>query len=48
MRSTEELRKVESILHAAGLTDASQRFPEDVLAAAQVAHRDSRHHAFRI
>lgn len=39
MRSNDELGKIESVLHSAELTDTARQFPEDVLAAAQAAHR---------
>jgi len=39
MRSTDELGKIESVLHSAELMDTAQQFPEDVLAAAHAAQR---------
>jgi len=39
MHSNEELKKIDSILHVAGLMEVTQQFPEDVLAAVHAANR---------
>lgn len=39
MHSTDDLGKIEPILHAAGLLKTTRQFPEDVLAAFHAANR---------
>lgn len=39
MSSNERVEKIESTLRHAGLVDTAKQFPEDVLAAAEGAHR---------